>query len=837
MVLAQAHFDPLFYSRLATSSIIPPIVGMSSTVRKSENGIFTEATSDDQEGSRLSISSASSGVLIKYGFPARVLELLPEQGDLFRDTGSWLDSERGLPVHQMLHIAAYLSSNNLLSVEQAKKFLLSMIERSYVGVLKSFLRLETPTTQVFGLRLVEAAILLKDINLLRQMQSAGATFNHVAELVMEVGNAEVLDLVVSALDPSLLKGVSGGRLLRLIARTSHVKVAEKLIQAGAEVNIDEETTPLWEAVHRNKCEMIKLLARAGADMNRCNSYNDRPLGHAVLYGNVSTMKCLIDHGAKVAGVEVAGRPLLAWSSTEAPAIYKILVKCEPHLRAKFGVPEILSAAEAGQRRLADCIFRHQQDVEDIEFQLEIALVQALRTNATKAVANLLEYGVNPDGPLLCQKGSDTYFGESPLFEALDSPASKERYIHASLLLQYKADVNAENWLTTFLISGYDARLFRLIVEAGFDLDRYGAEGLEYAIEKDKLEAVPLLLELGAPVNQFGNRATPLQVAAYTGNIALVKLLIDRGAVVDEPAYSLRGFTVMQGAAMSGTVDMVKFVRGLGATLNAKPAAIEGVTTLEAAARSWSAWDKHKTRGYHSGHNDVREKVLTYLLDEGAEVNRDDGAPSRLLHDLIELEETALLRRVVQAGAQLEHKWGTESTMYFLRTPLQLAAELDKFDAVDILLEHGAQINASAATKRGRIALQAAASSEHANLKMMELLLSRGAEVNAPAAGDGGVTALQAAVIRGHFNMALMLIEQKADVNAPPALKNGRTAIDGAAERGRFDIVQMLLNAGAVGDPFGKYGFENAIKLAKKFRHKHVVDLLEEWVLNQEFRAE
>ena len=152
--------------------------------------------------------------------------------------------------------------------------------------------------------------------------------------------------------------------------------------------------------------------------------------------------------------------------------------------------------------------------------------------------------------------------------------------------------------------------------------------------------------------------------------------------------------------------------------------------------------------------------------------------------------------------------------------------MNQLDAVDILLDHGAQLNASAATERGRTALQAAASSEDTNLAMIKLLLSKGAEVNGPAAGSGGVTALQAAAIRGHIDIALLLVERKAYVNAPASLEDGRTAIDGAAEHGRLDMVQMLLNAGAVGDPFGRHGFENAKKLARKYQHNVIADLLE-----------
>jgi ankyrin repeat protein len=376
-----------------------------------------------------------------------------------------------------------------------------------------------------------------------------------------------------------LRGASGGRLLRHIARTSHVKVAENLIQAGAEVNICEKTTPLWEAVNGKSFAMVELLSRAGADMNRCNSADNWrgrwPLATAVLDRSIDIVKCLIDHGAKAAGVEVVGIPLLAYAAINAPAIHSILLRSEPHLEAQFGVQEIVSAAEAGLRRLADIISRHRQSVDNIEIQLQQALMHALKTDATKAVVSLLEYGVDPNGLLLYPNRSDARHNKSPLSEVLYFTSSAKTYTHARLLLQYKANVNSENFLICILTYGYDDRLLRLIVEAGFDLDKYGPEGIEFALQVEAPEAVPLLLELGAPLDEFGERATALQAAALSGNIELVKLLVDRGAALDKPAYSLRGFTVMQGAAMSGNMAMVKFIHGLGAALNAKPAAIQG----------------------------------------------------------------------------------------------------------------------------------------------------------------------------------------------------------------------------------------------------------------------
>lgn len=93
---------------------------MSSTARRPEIGVLTDAASNDQEGDPLNISSTSSGVLIKQNFSARVQELLPKRGDLSRQIGAWLDSQRGLPLQQMLYIAAYLSSNNPLFNERTE---------------------------------------------------------------------------------------------------------------------------------------------------------------------------------------------------------------------------------------------------------------------------------------------------------------------------------------------------------------------------------------------------------------------------------------------------------------------------------------------------------------------------------------------------------------------------------------------------------------------------------------------------------------------------------------------------------------------------------------------
>src|SRR3569833_896785 len=51
-------------------------------------------------------------------------------------------------------------------------------------------------------------------------------------------------------------------------------------------------------------------------------------------------------------------------------------------------------------------------------------------------------------------------------------------------------------------------------EYGFDLGIYGPTGLEYAVERGVLDAVPLLEELGVPLDEFSQRATAMLGEAF-----------------------------------------------------------------------------------------------------------------------------------------------------------------------------------------------------------------------------------------------------------------------------------------------------------------------------------
>ncbi len=122
----------------------------------------------------------------------------------------------------------------------------------------------------------------------------------------------------------------------------------------------------------------------------------------------------------------------------------------------------------------------------------------------------------------------------------------------------------------------------------------------------------------------------------------------------------------------------------------------------------------------------------------------------------------------------------------------------------LFLDAGADVNAAPSSTNGNLeqtlnfsyayststVLRAAV--ELGDLTLINLLLDHGADINAPAGEDKDATALQLAAIQGFIGIARMLPLRGADCNAPAARHHGRTALQGAAEHERIDMTRLLL---------------------------------------------
>lgn len=115
--------------------------------------------------------------------------------------------------------------------------------------------------------------------------------------------------------------------------------------------------------------------------------------------------------------------------------------------------------------------------------------------------------------------------------------------------------------------------------AGADIDAEDGEqktALHWLIENNREDLVQWLINRGANVNNRffrKNLIPPIVLAAGTGNIAIVRLLIEKGAPIQDTHGTVFDITYdtlpLQMAALAGHADMVSFLLERGAKVNSR----------------------------------------------------------------------------------------------------------------------------------------------------------------------------------------------------------------------------------------------------------------------------
>jgi ankyrin repeat protein len=99
----------------------------------------------------------------------------------------------------------------------------------------------------------------------------------------------------------------------------HVGVVKELLKAGADVNLKGRwgDTPLIAACKGGRCAIVvKKLVKAGANVNLKGRWGNTPLIAAVSESSLSTVKCLVEHGADL-GTQNA--------NSNVSAVYRALI--------------------------------------------------------------------------------------------------------------------------------------------------------------------------------------------------------------------------------------------------------------------------------------------------------------------------------------------------------------------------------------------------------------------------------------------------------------------------------------------------------------------------------
>ena len=214
---------------------------------------------------------------------------------------------------------------------------------------------------------------------------------------------------------------------------------------------------------------------------------------------------------------------------------------------------------------------------------------------------------------------------------------------------------------------------RALLKQQVDVNAAEADGttaLHWAVHRDNLETVDLLLTAGAnarAVNRYG--VTPLNLAATNGNAAVVERLLKAGA--DANAALPEGETALMTAARSGNVAAVKVLLAHGADVNAKEA-WKGQTPL-----MWAAAENHAA-------------VARVLIEAGADIKaRSKGGVFTPFLFAVRGGQIDAARVLIDAGADVNE------TLPDGTSALIVAVMNAHYELASLLLEKGANPNAAA----------------------------------------------------------------------------------------------------------------------------------------------
>ena len=399
-------------------------------------------------------------------------------------------------------------------------------------------RADVNTAQVDGTTALHWAVYRDDVETARLLVRAGAKANVVnrygvppLSLACTNGNADLVALLLGAGADANASLPGGETVLMTAARTGNLETVRALIAKGADPNAkerNEQTALMWAAAEGHTA-IAQVLIESGADIRASLRSGFTPLFFAVREGHIDVTRTLLDAGLDV------NEPLHGPDGPQKEsnnASYKPVPK---------GTSPLLMAVQNGH------------------YELAVALVDA------GADPNDRRSGFTPLHTLTWVRKPDASDDGDP------SPIGSGRLTSLEfvrVLVKKGADVNARlakgtprppntasrvgtGGATPFLMAAdrADAALMRVLLELGADpflpnLDNttplMAAAGLgtsapleEAGTEPEALEAVKLLLDLGADIDAVNNDGDSAMHGAAFGTFpTIVQLLGDRGANAD-----------------------------------------------------------------------------------------------------------------------------------------------------------------------------------------------------------------------------------------------------------------------------------------------------------------
>lgn len=452
------------------------------------------------------------------------------------------------------------------------------------------------------------------------------------------------------------------------------------------------------------------------------------LADLIAEGERAAALTLLAAGTDVNATQSDGTSTLLYSAYQGDAelVQKLLdAGADPNLGNEYGTFPLAEAIQEGNIDVIRLLLEHEANPNQGNLEGETALMIAARSGHMAAAELLLEHGADVNA-------KEGWGGQNALMWA----AAQSQPDMMQLLITHGADLNAHG----------TARLWdrRTLSEPRpKDMNKGGFNPVLYAARQGCVACVQVLAEAGADLNATDpDRVSPL-------NLALINLHFDTAAVLIEAGADVNQWDLFGRAPLYNALDL---------------------HTLPVGGRT-DIPSEDKLTGYD---------IAAILLARGANPN-------------MQLKVRPPYRNAI-------FDRGSDNVLAEGATPLIRAARAADVESVKLLLANGALVDLPnarghtpllivvgidwpAAPTRGRFKTEAA------SIETMQVLLEHGADINA-LTGDPARRPIT------------QLSDTERGAGLQPAIRgaglvDGQTALHAAAKMGWNQIVLFLINNGAV----------------------------------------
>jgi ankyrin len=420
-------------------------------------------------------------------------------------------------------------------------------------------------------------------------------------------------------------GKDGTPALHWAVRSDDLATAGLLLTAGADAKLANRygVTPLFLACSSGNTAMIKLLLDAGADPNAADPTGETPLMTAAGIGTLDAVKLLLDRGATLNAKDPTFEQtaLMVATREDHPDVVQLLVSRGAQVNARTrtgqtpawllpnsvpgfghgigivrgGLPDrglrpfvpgglspLLYAARDGRLDIVQTLVAAKADVNQVDANGITALIDAISNNHVEVARYLVDHGADIN--------ATDWYGRTPLWSAVET---RNQDFDATT---QENSINRAPFVD----------LIKLLIERGANVNARTKEVPPF--KRHFLKGTGSL----AWVDITGQ--TPFLTAALSGDVTVMRLLLDHGA--DPKIPTVQGTTALMAAAGIDWVFYQTYDEGPKALL-------EAVQLCYELGLDVNAVNSMGLTALHGAANRGSDDIIKFLVEKGAKLDVKD----------------------------------------------------------------------------------------------------------------------------------------------------------------------------------------------------------------------